>query len=165
MNQRRQTIVDARLQLHYFWLWILVALGIVTVIAIFALSRWTEGLIKDPTVADTLQKVLWITGAYIMVLSMIFGSYAIFHLHRVAGPVYRLNKSINALLNGQYTEPVTLRKKDYFHELAENLDVLRNQLLADRQTLETVREKLSASDHVEAAKLVEKLLAHSGPQG
>lgn len=164
MNQRRQTVVDARLQLHYFWLWILVALGIVTVISIFALSRWTDGLIKDPTVADTLQKVLWITGAYIMVLSMIFGSYAIFHLHRVAGPVYRLNRCVNALLSGELGEPVTLRKKDYFHELAENLDVLRNQMLADRQAVERIKEKLAASDHVEAAKLVEKLLAGMGPR-
>ncbi len=164
MNQRRQVIVDAKLQLHYFWLWILVALGVIAVIAIFALSWWSEGLIQEQIVADTMKRILWITGAYIMVLSLIFGSYAIFHMHRVAGPVYRLNRCIDDLLNGQYALPITLRKKDYFHELAENLDILRNQLLADRQEIERVHEKIKASDYIEASRLLEKLLARTSPK-
>lgn len=165
MNQRRQTVVNARLQLHYFWMWILVASGVLVVIAMFALSRWADELIQEPVVADTLKRVLWITGAYIMTLSIIFGSYAIFHLHRVAGPAYRLNRCVNDLLTGDYTRPISLRQKDYFHELADSLDVLRNVLLADRQTLEIVRQKIKTQEYVEAERLVDKMLNHGKASG
>lgn len=38
--------------------------------------------------------------------------------HRVAGPLYRLNKYLNQIADGQPVTPVAFRKKDFFQELA-----------------------------------------------
>lgn len=71
--------------------------------------------------------------------------YALVASHRIAGPVYVFEKSLERLAQGDLTRHVRLRSKDNFHESAEvfnaTIDELRNrigqlQALTDRTLAE-----------------------------
>ena len=158
MNQRRQIMVDSKMQFHFFWLWIAVSAGILAVIAIVSLSKAVEQLIMDAQVAETLKKVFWITGGYILTLSIVFGAYTIFHLHRIAGPAFRLRRCVEGFLDGDFATPVTLRKKDYLQDLAAVLDTHREKVRIFREGLEELRRRQAASGNSDAAREIERLL-------
>ncbi|MFO8241073.1 MAG: hypothetical protein R6T90_08750 [Dissulfuribacterales bacterium] len=50
---------------------------------------------------------------------------ALLYSHRIAGPLFRINRCINLLSEGKDTGPIILRKRDHFKELAESLEHLR----------------------------------------
>lgn len=50
--------------------------------------------------------------------------------HRIAGPLYRLNKYLGFLLAGNYGERVTLRESDEFREIADKINTLADRLEA-----------------------------------
>lgn len=64
---------------------------------------------------------LLINNLVIMVAIAVIG---IFFSHRIAGPVYRMMKDIQRVINGEPGVRVHLRKKDSLHELAERLNAL-----------------------------------------
>lgn len=158
MNQRRQIMVDSKLQFHFFWLWISVSAGILAVIAIAGLSRYSDKLIKDESIRETLKMIFWITGGYILTLSVVFGSYTIFHLHRIAGPAYRMRKCVESFLQGDLTPPVKLRKKDYMQDLASCLEALREKMCEERKAVESARQKLSEGSTAEAIQDLDRVL-------
>jgi HAMP domain-containing protein len=55
--------------------------------------------------------------------------------HRVAGPVFRLNREIRQMAAGMYPRSITLRKYDHLKELAEALTILSRRLEECRQAL------------------------------
>lgn len=42
----------------------------------------------------------------------------ILFLHRIAGPIYKIEKTLNDLADGKEVDFIKLRKKDFFHSLA-----------------------------------------------
>lgn len=52
--------------------------------------------------------------------------------HRVAGPLYRLNKHMCDVANGKVSEPVAFRKSDFFQELATSYNA-QYQYLTSQQ--------------------------------
>ena len=52
--------------------------------------------------------------------------------HRIAGPMYRFEKSVESLCNGDFSIRIKLRKRDEFHDFAENLNQLATYLENDR---------------------------------
>lgn len=56
-----------------------------------------------------------------LVLSVLFG---IFYSHKLAGPIYRIEKTILKLINGSRNFRVQLRKKDEFKKLADTTNKL-----------------------------------------
>jgi len=57
--------------------------------------------------------------------------YTLIFSHRIAGPIYRINKAIEMMLLGEYPKSITLRKGDHFQETAELLERLSQHI--DRQ--------------------------------
>lgn len=47
---------------------------------------------------------------------------AVYYLHRIAGPVFRIEKTLNEIAEGKKVDFVRLRKKDFFKSLAEALN-------------------------------------------
>jgi len=47
---------------------------------------------------------------------------AVYYLHRIAGPVFRIEKTLNEMVEGKKVNPVRLREKDFFKSLAEALN-------------------------------------------
>ncbi len=55
MNQRRQIMVDSKLQFHFFWLWIAVSAGILAVVAI--VKRFFKGPAEQKEVSDVVREI------------------------------------------------------------------------------------------------------------
>ena len=78
------------------------------------------------------QKIILI----LFLLLVLVGSIALLYSHRIAGPLFRINKCINMLSEGKDTGPISLRKRDHFKELAVSLEKLRMNL-KDKGLLES----------------------------
>ncbi len=67
----------------------------------------------------------------------------IFLSHRIAGPIYRMERFLGALSKGDLVNRVTLRKKDELKSLADGLnmviDSLRDRVNAERQIADKLR--------------------------
>ena len=90
-----------------------------------------------------------------LVVAALAAVHAIFSSHRVVGPMYRFEKAVEELKNGNYTLRIRIRKRDEFKNmemllngLAETLELKRNrgmQLHFDVRTrIETISAMLEA---------------------
>jgi methyl-accepting chemotaxis protein len=78
-----------------------------------------EDLLRDQT-GDYLEVTSVLTLIYIFVVIVLSLAYG----HRMIGPMVPIRRQIEALKNGDYSARVTLRKRDAFSELAEDLNEL-----------------------------------------
>ena len=53
------------------------------------------------------------------------GIISLIYSHSIAGPIYRLKKAIEALLEGKEISHIKLRPGDEFQDLADSLEKLR----------------------------------------
>lgn len=67
---------------------------------------------------------------------LLFGALSIFITHKIAGPLYRLKKSISEITEGNLDVRVKLREGDDLKDLAEHVNVLAEEL---RSFVNTVR--------------------------
>jgi hypothetical protein len=64
---------------------------------------------------------------YLVLLGVLMcvGLWAFIFSHRIAGPLYRIQKNIDEMARGEEIPPVKLRKNDEFQELGASLEALR----------------------------------------
>ena len=55
---------------------------------------------------------------------LLFGAVSIFITHKIAGPLYRLKKSLSMITEGNLDVKVKLRKRDDLKDLAEHVNML-----------------------------------------
>lgn len=67
---------------------------------------------------------------------LLFGALSIFITHKIAGPLYRLKKSLSMIVEGNLDVKVKLRKGDDLKDLAEHFNILAEEL---RTFVNTVR--------------------------
>jgi len=65
--------------------------------------------------------------------------------HRIAGPVYRIGTYIDSLMRGDYSEGLTLRKKDELKELAKKMTQLCYKLREDAEKRDKMIDELTES--------------------
>lgn len=83
-----------------------------------------------------------------LVFMVLIAFISVYFSHRIAGPIYRLEKDLLIMINeGDLTKQFRLREKDELKELAEALNTmtanLRTKLLSDEQFREETRMKIS----------------------
>lgn len=95
-------------------------------------------------VALALHKVIW---PALIILSFMAFAVVIVLSHRVAGPIYRLEKTIEEFLKGNFKERMRLRKKDEFQEIATFInrlaEFLETSKSSDEKFHSEIKEKLS----------------------
>jgi signal transduction histidine kinase len=105
-------------------------------------------LIRASSIAIFLHKAFW---PGVFAVALMAGIHILFFSHRTVGPIYRFEKQLEALRNGDYSSRVHLRKRDEFenmegllNELGENLEQARshdkvfiNKLKAQLESLQT----------------------------
>ncbi|HCL57777.1 MAG TPA: hypothetical protein DHW82_12325 [Spirochaetia bacterium] len=74
-----------------------------------------------------------------IVLAFLFG---ILYSHKLAGPIYRIEKTILQLINGNRDFKVKLRKGDEFLKLADTVNRLIDYMDKNRDLLERVKKNL-----------------------
>jgi hypothetical protein len=138
-DRRRTRVVDRQFQLGIAVRLLLVlttlfaaGIGLAFLPSFYVLATTNDLKSLEPAAAEflVLHKRLW--PAALLSLAGIF-FYVIFFSHRVAGPVYRMNAILRALIEDRDPPVVTFRDDDYFQPTAALLKELSEKLGASRR--------------------------------
>jgi methyl-accepting chemotaxis protein len=139
-NRRKRFIIEGNFQTRFILRFILVVVGatLLSTGAIMGLFYFKyhaggadlESLIVvitpkgETNVAGLFQIILTpLIVANLIVLCVII-PYSLFYSHKVAGPIYRLEQSMDLLLGGDMDFIITLRRNDEFKYLADKMNAL-----------------------------------------
>lgn len=152
-DRRKSRMVDRQYQFGLAWRMLLVfllffAAGIFVVFApsMFGLLTGADLSDLEPAAQEFLILHRRIWPAVLVVLAGVF-VYTLLFSHRIAGPIHRINQVLQMMLRGDYPGSVTLRRGDHFHQTAELLERLSEQLA--RQRKENVPGRTDVSDDPE----------------
>jgi len=141
-NRRRTRIVDRRFQLGLavrllLVLTILFAAGLLLAFApsYYILATTNDLKSLEPAAAEFLVLHKRLLPAALLSLVGIF-IYAILFSHRIAGPLYRINAVLRALIDDRDPPVVKFRDDDYFQPTAGLLKELSEKMRASRRTAE-----------------------------
>jgi len=102
---------------------------------------------------NSINQTLLVILLVFLVLVVIF---SVFISHRIAGPIYRFEKTLQAIAGGDMTMRVGLRKRDEFKQLADAMNEmvgeLRNSLSSNRTLIE---EMISIFERIEESRVRE----------
>jgi len=98
-----------------------------------------------------LSTLLWVFGAGVLIVIVQIVLLTIFISHKIAGPLYRLEKVCHALIEGNYNERVKLRKGDEMQNLAQ---LMESVIQLTKERLVTLRDE---KDEKKRAELVSSL--------
>lgn len=139
-NRRRTRIVDRQFQLGLagrllLVLGILFAAGLLLAFApsYYVLATANDLKSLEPAAAEFLLLHKRLLPAALLPLAGIF-LYTIFFSHRIAGPLYRINEILRALLEDRDPDVVGFRDDDYFQPTAALLRRLSEKMRASRGT-------------------------------
>jgi signal transduction histidine kinase len=131
--RRRQIVVNKRLQYRYA-----VMIGLVLLFMLLLMEGHTWIIIhsaeKEMTAPELLEPIrslqVWLlaTGLVNMV---VIPFLSLFISHRIAGPIYRLEKEVaDALQNESFGKKIVLRQGDEFQSLADKISMLFERIHA-----------------------------------
>jgi nitrogen fixation/metabolism regulation signal transduction histidine kinase len=63
-----------------------------------------------------------------LLVAVVLSVFAIWYSHRIAGPVFRITSDVRSALRGNRQVRITLRKKDELRDLAEQINLLLDEL-------------------------------------
>jgi hypothetical protein len=139
-NRRRTRIVDRQFQLGLAVRLLLVltalfAAGIALAFApsVYVLATTNDLKSLEPAAAEflVLHQRLW-PAAFLSFAGIFL--YVIFFSHRIAGPVYRINAILRALIDDRDPPVVKFRDNDYFQSTATLLGELSEKMRTSRST-------------------------------
>ena len=151
-NRRKTYVIERNFQTRFILRFILVIVG-ATLVSTGALlgvfyfkfqfgTAELNNLIimitpEGTTDVSSLFKIVLIPilAANLLILCVIV-PYSLVYSHKVAGPVYRFQKSLDMILEGQLDFMIRLRKKDEFKNIAEKMNSLIDYM---RRNIEEVR--------------------------
>lgn len=162
--KRKQYIVAAKFQLKYIGL--ILALVFLTGILCSYVVYYTSMLLLGDKLANVypqgrLISIVNMVNIRILLslllitpLVVIIGIYA---SHKIAGPIYRIEKFLNAMADGDFSMPLTLRKNDELIALANGINRVTESVKAMvRQERENLARATVSLDSI-------RRLAHSKP--
>ena len=131
-NRRRKRLLGTSLQRKLLVLIIIAAVAPASIIAvclyylIFNLFAWQLGI--PEAVAYNLLPVAERVGFILLVglpiILTVIWIVAVKVSHRIAGPLYRLEKEIEEIVSGRKSGPIKLRKDDELHSFASKINKL-----------------------------------------
>jgi len=112
----------------------------------------STGLAILPAVIDTN---LFTLGLVILAAIIVI----LFITHKIAGPLFRLEKELTRIGNGDLTGRITLREKDQITEIADSINKVADQLHQKVQEIQAdVDDAVSSAAHLNApASLIDEL--------
>lgn len=106
---------------YFFWRFETVGLAI----GLTPGSVFFEFLSRQQVFLNTI----FFVGAGVTLLVLVF--MGLIFSHRIAGPLYRLNNHMSDVAKGETNSNISFRKKDYFPELADSLNLLLDKYRKD----------------------------------
>lgn len=97
-------------------------------------------------------------GAYIFILGVVVSTLSLFLSHRIAGPLFRIEKSMDEVAKGNLAFHITLRRRDEAKELAEKVNamvgVLSGRIREIREQTEIIHRQITDLSERSAEKNV-----------
>ena len=98
-----------------------------------------------------MSSLLWVFGTGVLLVIVQIVLLTIFFSHKVAGPVFRLEKTCHSMIQGSYTNEIHLRKGD---EL-QNLALLLNEV--NSVSRQRIKALIDAPSDEERARIINTL--------
>jgi hypothetical protein len=99
--------------------------------------------------------------AFFLFAGIMITTLAIMLSHRFVGPAYVLRTALDAMLRGDFSKRLSLRKTDYMKDVAGLLTALRDRLVAREDQvsaqLESLERAVESGDRAEALSLAKSL--------
>lgn len=166
-NARRHILIQPDFQLRFAFLLTLTVVVIGAIFPIFFISMFDlanahAAITNNPAIQQALStaKKDFILLTLAVQVLMVVGCFvlAIYHSHKIVGPLYKLRISMVALRQGLLDRHITFRKGDNFVELANEFNLMSDAILTRRRKdFEAIQSVLPKLDRVhEALKGEEK---------
>ncbi|MBI5641904.1 MAG: hypothetical protein HY954_00350 [Deltaproteobacteria bacterium] len=92
-------------------------------------TKEIEEQVRISAIVLFLHKRIWLG---LFIVAVLGGIHTIISSHRVAGPMYRFEKAVKGLIDGNYGQRIKIRKRDEFKEMETLLNGLSEALLLNR---------------------------------
>jgi len=173
-RRRKRYIIEGNFQARFILRFILVIVGATllstgAILGLFYFKYQTGGtdlssliIVITPegetTVAGLFQVILMpLIAANLLVLCIVI-PFSLLYSHKVAGPIYRLEQSMELLINGDMDFIITLRKNDEFKYLADKMnaliDYMRRNISEVRASNRILRDMVTRVDKLLKSKPV-----------
>lgn len=155
--RRKKYCINKPIQIGYFGLtaWF-ICIGILLVGSLtyyFTLNTIIEQIQLSAQNFDALDVVHKINLILQKKLSLVFifllivaGALVILYLHRVVGPIYRIEKILRDVIEGKPFQTISLRRKDSFKTLAQTINAFVTYYESRFQKIKETLEKQGISD-------------------
>ncbi|MFH1812378.1 MAG: hypothetical protein ABIJ09_26825 [Pseudomonadota bacterium] len=166
-RHRRSTyVIDRRFQFKYTAIIVLIGAVIALVSAYFIYQAWrenTELLAISQVIAGEINrrestKVFWAVGIFVVLEVVGLFLWGILVTHRIAGPLYIIDRYLGALRSGIYPDMRPLRRHDelqqFFESFSSTVDAFRERDQKELEIVEQVLTQLPAGELKEALQQV-----------
>ncbi|MFA5902674.1 MAG: methyl-accepting chemotaxis protein [Desulfobacula sp.] len=152
--KRRNYFINKELQGRYmFNYFILATIGILLFFAAFCLfSSNTFSITYDTyslqvgiTPKVLFMKILGTQWLFIVIGGGLVIAITLFQTHRIAGPFYRFEKTLDEMIEGNISEKIILRKKDEGKNLAQKINHFNSVLTNNLSAIQNFNSKIGAS--------------------
>ena len=161
---RRKRYIIENFQLRYATMTIIFMLAAsIILIGVIYVSTWSmlidsfEGTEASPMLDRLLTElnVILFPRMLLIVFAGMFavGAIVILVVHRLAGPIYRLKKTLESIGEGALPAPIKFRKRDELHDLA----AATNKMLTGLKTMQSSNSQLVEEAVSSLEKIAEKL--------
>ena len=107
------------------------------------------------------QQRWWLLLLLYLVNFGLFYFIIIYYSHRVAGPIYKCTKALDAVAAGNVGGKIILRKRDYFEGLSDSInEVVKNygsDITGLKDSMDVLRNKASSGSDNDLKKAVEQM--------
>ena len=144
-NRRKKILVNREFQLGLAFNVVIFILLYVVAFGILAFLVQMLGLKGGISLTEQIQAArnfityhnyLWIPFLITVALVIV---HIVYFTHRIAGPIFRFQKQLEAMKRGDFSTDVTLRKKDFLRDLEGSMNEFSQQLREDLSRLENIR--------------------------
>jgi len=146
--RRKNYLIDKDFQFRYIGriVFSIIVMALITAFTVYytTWARIMDQFYNVPQIASRFAELFSSVNGQLLVFLVVFllliAVVSIFISHSIAGPVYRFEKSLQAIASGDLTLKIGLRKGDEFKHLAETINqviaTLRSNLTSDRELLQ-----------------------------
>ncbi len=132
MNQKKKIrrthyLIDARLQFGLMIrLLVLMVLFALFMLLEAAMAFWpvVSHYVPDVLVPSALRHILFRLAWFSLPIGFVIAVIVVVLTHRIAGPLFRIERALDALIQGNDIEPVHLRKNDELKGLSRRINAL-----------------------------------------
>jgi hypothetical protein len=159
MFRRRQYLINPKFQvtlIAFFTVLAVIAIVVFYAENLFLFSKFSGGgeaedALNDPVIMEIIQeeqdrmRVIFSVTSLAVLFIMTFGGLVL--SNRVAGPLYRMERHIRDIINGETKRKLRFREHDFFPELAEiyNEMLLKKGVITDEPFVPPAVEKSAGS--------------------